>query len=307
MVSKSAAIKWFERFNSWNTHINDQQRSGRPSTVDSTQIIEAVEENPITSVRRLSNELGVSKSSVHRHLVSHGKVNRRCRVVPHELSPDQAERRVNICRQLLSNPNDERFIKRIVTSDEKWIFFRNPDMRNQWLNPGQLPRPVAQHGRFEHKVLLCVWWNYEGPIHFELVSDGRGITAQLYSEQLERMYEVLKCKYPALVNRKRVLLQQDNAPPHVARTTKDKITELKGIELLPHPAYSPDLAPSDYYLFRSMAHYLQGRRFDNVEEVEAGITTFFSSKSKEWYMRGIQELADRWTKTIEHDGLYFED
>jgi hypothetical protein len=52
-----------------------------------------------------------------------------------------------------------------------------------------------------------------------------------------------------------VLLQQDNTKPHTAAATKKKCEELE-LELLPHPAYSPDLAPSDYYLFRSMAHFL---------------------------------------------------
>ena len=56
------------------------------------------------------------------------------------------------------------------------------------------------------------------------------------------MYEKLKEKYPSLTNRKRVLLQQDNAKPHTANRTAEKIVELEGIELLPHPAYSPDLA-----------------------------------------------------------------
>ena len=37
-----------------------------------------------------------------------------------------------ICNQLLANPNDMRFFKRIVTSDEKWIYFRNPNQDNQW-------------------------------------------------------------------------------------------------------------------------------------------------------------------------------
>jgi hypothetical protein len=37
----------------------------------------------------------------------------------------------------------------------------------------QLPVPVAKRERFETKVLLCVWWNYEGPIYYKLVPDGR--------------------------------------------------------------------------------------------------------------------------------------
>jgi hypothetical protein len=55
-----------------------------------------------------------------------------------------------------------------------------------------------------------------------------------------------------------VLLQQDNARPHTAKKTP-KIEELEGIELLLHPALSPDCEPSDYYLFRSVAQFLRGK------------------------------------------------
>jgi hypothetical protein len=53
-----------------------------------------------------------------------------------------------------------------------------------------------------------------------------------------------------------ILLQQDKARPHMAKKTLQKIEELEGTELLSHPALSPDLEPSDYYLFRSMAQFL---------------------------------------------------
>ena len=99
------------------------------------------------------------------------------------------------------------------------------------------------------------------------------------------MYEKLKEKYPSLTNRKRVLLQQDNAKPHTANRTAEKIVELEGIELLPHPAYSPDLEPSDYYLFRPMAHLLCGLSFSNVKDVEIACLEFFFSKSKDWYLK----------------------
>lgn len=94
------------------------------------------------------------------------------------------------------------------------------------------------------------------------------------------------------------LLQQDKAKPHTSRQTKEKIKELKAIELLPHPAYSPDLAPSDYHLFRSMAHFLRGGSFNNSDDIENGCREFFASKDKEWYRRGIKQLADRWLQTI---------
>ncbi len=54
--------------------------------------------------------------------------------------------------------------------------------------------------------MLCVWWNVDGVVHFELVPDGRAVNAELYSEQLERVYNVLKQRYPTLIRRKRALL-----------------------------------------------------------------------------------------------------
>ena len=136
-----------------------------------------------------------------------------------------------------------------MTCDEKWVYFSNPDTQNQWLDPGQVAKSVEKRNQFLRKALLCVWWNFEGVIHFELVSNDRTINSELYCAQLDRMYAEVGKKFSALINRKHVLLQQDNAKPHTARQTKKKVKELDAIELLPHPAYSQNLSPSDYHLF----------------------------------------------------------
>ena len=47
-------------------------------------------------------------------------------------------------------------------------------------------------------------------------------------------------------------MQHDDAPLHRACKTQLKLQEMEGIEVLPYPPYRPDLAPSDYGLFRSM-------------------------------------------------------
>ena len=100
--------------------------------------------------------------------------------------------------------------------------------------------------------------------------------ADLYSQQLERAHEILRRRIPGLVNRNRVLLQQDNARLHTAGITMRKIQELGGIELLPLPANSPELVPSDYHLFRTMAHFLRGWNFEYFEAVEVSLTEFFA-------------------------------
>ena len=73
----------------------------------------------------------------------------------------------------------------------------------------------------------------------------------------------------------------------------DKIKELNGIELLPNSSCSPDLAPSYYYLFKSMAHFLRGRQLKNVSDIRIRIQVFIDSKPKEWYRQGLHDLAKR--------------
>ena len=79
------------------------------------------------------------------------------------------------------------------------------------------------------------------------------------------------------------------------------------MEVLPHPSYSPDAALSDYGLFRSMRHFLRGRRFVSFDQVEIVCQEFFDSKPVEWYFNQIRMLADRWQKIVENDDLYFEE
>jgi histone-lysine N-methyltransferase SETMAR len=96
------------------------------------------------------------------------------------------------------------------------------------------------------------------------------------------MYAELSWKYLALVNRKWVLQQQDNSSPHSVRKTKEELQELDAVELLPHPAYSPDLLPSDFHLFQAVAHSLHGRSFKTIEDVEMGCHEFFALMDKAW-------------------------
>ena len=131
------------------------------------------------------------------------------------------------------------------------------------------------------------------------------ITAALYRDQLGRVVTKLTIQRPSLVNRKRVILLHDNARPHVAKMTHEKIVEL-GWEVLPHPPYSPDLGPSDYYLFRSLQQQLRTKNFENDDEVKMFLNTFLNSKSTSFYRNGIEMLVGKWQRVVDCNGDYFD-
>ena len=65
-------------------------------------------------------------------------------------------------------------------------------------------------------------------------------------------------------------LLHDNSKPHVARSTLAKLHEIN-LSTLPHTSYSPDKAPSDFYLFSSLKSFFVGKTFNSKADVEEAI------------------------------------
>ena len=88
------ARKWFQRFRSGDTSLDDKPKSGRPVTTDIDALLNAVEGNPGASTRQLATEVQSSQTSVVRHLHQLGFRSRQPRMVPHDLTGAQAQQRV---------------------------------------------------------------------------------------------------------------------------------------------------------------------------------------------------------------------
>ena len=71
-----------------------------------------------------------------------------------------------------------------------------------------------------------------------------------------------------------------------------------------HQPYSPDLAPSDYYLFRCLQNSLNGRNSNDDEDVKSHLVKFFVRYDQKFYERGIMKLPKRWQNSIDKNGKY---
>jgi histone-lysine N-methyltransferase SETMAR len=59
---------------------------------------------------------------------------------------------------------DDPFLKRLVTCDEKWIFYDNVIRKRQWCRPGEAQKPTPKKNLHSKKLMFCVWWDMEGII-----------------------------------------------------------------------------------------------------------------------------------------------
>jgi histone-lysine N-methyltransferase SETMAR len=302
-VSTRVCQNWFSRFASGDTNLEDKVRSGRPSEVDDSQLLSLVESDPRLTSGCLASALGCNQSTVVRHLHTLGKVSKLGSWIPHVLTEGNRIARSEACLNLLSRSRRFDWLNDLLTGDEKWVMYANHSRKRQWVSQGDEPEPDPKGDLHPKKVMLSLWFDISGIVHFELLPDGATITAASYCKQLERLDNKLKEVRPG---REKVYYLHDNARPHIAKLTRQKILDL-GWETLPHPAYSPDISPCDYHVFRSLQNHLEGMTFDSRDHVEHALHTFFDSKLPSFYAEGIHSLPQRWRHIVDNDGAYYID
>ncbi|KAL1474652.1 hypothetical protein MTO96_020541 [Rhipicephalus appendiculatus] len=101
-------------------------------------------------------------------------------------------------------------------------------------------------------------------------------------------------------------LLQDNAPVHNSHVAQME-ARCCGFEILPHPPYSPDLAPSDFHLFPTMKSYLKGKHFPDDETLISEVTTWLLEQPVDFYKRGVYSCIKRWEKCVSLGGTYVEE
>jgi histone-lysine N-methyltransferase SETMAR len=130
------------------------------------------------------------------------------------------------------------------------------------------------------------------------------VNSASYCKVLLKLREAIRRKRPCRLARGE-LLHHDNARPHTARATQERIQELQW-EILEHPAYSPDFAPSDFRFFDPLKKHLAGKRFADDEDVDTDDRKWLRQQSKDFYATGFDVLGKRWNKCIIVGGGYIK-
>ena len=313
-LSRSQVFFWVKQFKEGRSSVGDEERAGRPvtaATVDFVNEVQCmVQEDRRCTISEMVHELRLTRGTVYRILKDHLKLSKlSARWVPRLLTSDQKSRRV-VCSQenlQMAISEGDTFWERLITTDETWLPFFTPETKEdskQWLRKGSTPPVKAKSSPMQRKIMLTAFWDQQGIIHLDFLPDNETINSEYYCQVLEDVHHHLRHRRRGKKS-KGILLQQDNARPHTARRTIEKIEHLRW-KLIPHPPYSPDLAPSDYALFPHMKQFLRGRRFSTREELETEARSVLQSIPPQWFYESIRKLQDRWQKCVSSGGDYVE-
>ena len=229
------------------------------------------------------------------------------RWVPKSLSDEQMATRASVCSALLKHfRSKDDFLLRLVTVDETWVHYYEPENKAQscqWLGPGS-PRPKKFKTQpSAGKVMATVFWDAKGVIMLDFLPKRSTITGVYYANLLDQLRTAIHEKRRGKLS-KVVLLQQDNAKVHTCKVAMHAVEN--GYELIPHPAYSPDLAPSNFFLFPNLKKDICGLHFRSDEEVVTAVEEWLNGKDPDFFSSGLMALEHRWSKCITLEGNYIE-
>ena len=102
--------------------------------------------------------------------------------------------------------------------------------------------------------MVVVFFDWKGTVHHEFVPRGQIVNKQLYQEFLARLRDAVRRKRPELWENQTWMLHHDSAPAKASLLISSYLAKHQ-TPVVPHPTYSLDLAPADFFLFPKLKHF----------------------------------------------------
>jgi histone-lysine N-methyltransferase SETMAR len=137
--------------------------------------------------------------------------------------------------------------------------------------------------------MLTIFWDARGGLYIEFLTKGSTVNSDRYCANL---LSLKQCIHRIRLERNMLLLHHNNTRPHCSAQIQDVMTSLK-FAVVPHHPYSPDLAPSVFWLFPELKETLKGQLFLSDAEVEASVHKWISSQPETFFMdRMIEKMCN---------------
>ena len=144
-----------------------------------------------------------------------------------------------------------------------------------------------------------------GMIYMHCVPTGQTVNKEYYVEALRDFRKRFRRKRPALFKLAQWHFHPDNVPVHNSILVRDYLTKM-GIKTVPHPPYSSDLAPCDFWLFPKLKGKFRGCPYEKIEEMKGAVTKVIDTFTQGDFHGAFQKLLERYNKCIATGRDYFE-
>ena len=278
--------------------VEDSARSGRPRIegLEMAIVDESMSAGRV-SVREIAKHVPASEDTILRRMCELGAEYRPVRRQPHVLGPVGKRIRIKHADELCTRLRAKNTWPRIVTGDETWLYLRN-DNTAEWVFPWDTRGTRTEHCVGDLKIMLSVFWSTSGFHLVRFSSRETSINSAFFIQCLTDLYASLP-----QTPRGKYFLHVDNAPSHRSKASRKAMQDI-GFVILPHPPYSPDLAPSDFYLFGHLKRVISGKHFQSLEELQACISAEISMITTKTLRKVYNEWISRLERCVNNGGEY---
>lgn len=298
--------RWAARFRAGDRSIEDKPRSGRPPLTGLDECLrDHLEEDPHATLRSAAAALNVSHVTVRTAMQQLGLRYHCTRWVPHALTDANRQQRVQTAEDILGMLEEmtDRQLANLVTADESWFFHDNPH-DGRWSAADEPPESVPRQTVSSAKSFVCVFWTMRGPLLVSALEKGETFTSETAVLLLGKLDAAMRTQGRAKVGIRGMRMHWDNARPHFSKLTLAAIDRY-GLKIVPHPPYSPDLAPSDFFLFGYLKNIMKGEKIPNKDVLEQRIWDLMAQIPETMMQRVTDSWKKRLRRVIELEGDYY--
>ena len=155
--------------------------------------------------------------------------------------------------------------------------------------------------RSKIKVMLVLFFDWKVIVHHEFVPCGQMINKQLHQEVLTHLRDAVRRKRPELWQNQAWMLYHNNALAHTSLLICSYLAKHQ-TSIVPHPPYSPDLAPADFFLFPKLKTTLKGCRSQTLEKIQENAITELRAITESAPQEALQQWKKRWERRITSRG-----
>ena len=170
-------------------------------------------------------------------------------------------------------------------------------------SPGLPQLKKARQVRSNIKSMLICFFDQKGIVHEEFVPPGQTVNVAFYVKVLKGLRENVRRKRPDKWQNNTWLLHHDKCASPCCPPDSTGLTD-NNMSVVPHPPYSLDLAPSDFFLFPKQKMKLKGRRFQ-TEEIQAESQAVLNTLRENDFQECFKNWQHRWDRQAS-EGDYFE-
>jgi hypothetical protein len=297
---------WLAKFKAKDFSCLDDFRAGRPSFQLNDSLVEYLRQFPFASAKQIAKHFYLSQHTVKEILQRElGFKKYKRKWIPHLLTEPQKSNRVQCAQELLQTLENESAtdFEGVVTGDETWLLL-NYQSNSMFSDSRASVPPMVRQNIASKKYMITVFFTGTRIIVTDLLNPHTTFNQDYFIAQI----------IPGLYNHQRNLrrrkhqialqIHMDNSMCHNGRKVTQEFERKKMIRL-PHPAYSPDISPCDFWFFGFLKEKLKNIQLSTPEDISCHLCRIWNEVPLAEVQSVFYQWMDRLKWVIEHGGEYY--